>query len=131
MSDEGVAYVDPIRKARTISLAMEDIRSARYEEKKFGITGRKKEMCAVIAVTGGKKLTLTERFLTPDILQELVEDVSGLIQEQEIATPGQETPGPAEETGSLEEAGNAESPPRAEEPAEEGPPGEKGGSCDG
>jgi len=75
VSDEAVEYVDPLRSKRRVTIPLEEIRFVRCEKKAFGITGKKKELAAIVELKGGRKLTLTERFLPPAELEMLVKDV--------------------------------------------------------
>ncbi len=79
VSDESVDYVNPLSRGSSLSLPLADVSAAKFEKKKFGLTGRSSEMCAIIELSTGRKLTLTERFLPSGILEALVKDVCARI----------------------------------------------------
>lgn len=118
VSDEEVAYVNPLRPSRAVRIPLERLRHAQVREKPFGMGGRKKEMAAVLLVEGGRKLTLTERFLPADQLEALVSDVVERSQRLGLAVrfgPGEEDGGEAA-AGAAGAAGEAGGPEGEEAP---------------
>jgi hypothetical protein len=119
VEEDSVAYVNPVRRSRSVFLKMGDIDAASLEEKKFGPSGKKSEMCATVKLKDGRKLTLTERFLPVETLGEMVD----LIQKRlsVLSTTPEESTSPKKST-TLEESTSPEESATPEESAEESAP---------
>jgi hypothetical protein len=119
VSDEAVDYVDPLRSTRRVTIPLEEIRFVRCEKKAFGITGKKKELAAIVELEGGRKLTLTERFLPPVELEMLVKDVDDRMAAQGLANlagGGDDAPSAAQ--GEPSEPDSPAEPTEPDSPAE-------------